>query len=70
MYVAGGISMRIALISNVHANAVALSSVLKHVEEEGADPIECLGDVATLESPRCWPVATPISRCCVSTGGC
>ncbi len=39
---------RIALISDLHGNAVALREVLRSIEERGADQIVCLGDVATL----------------------
>lgn len=40
--------MRVALISDLHANDVALDAVLRHAESEGADQIVCLGDVATM----------------------
>lgn len=40
--------MRIALISDLHANAVALKAVLRDVEVVGVDQLICLGDVATL----------------------
>lgn len=40
--------MRIALISDLHANAVALDAVLDDIERIGVDRIICLGDVATL----------------------
>ena len=40
--------MRIALISDLHANDVALTAVLQHAEDEGVDQIVCLGDVATM----------------------
>lgn len=43
--------MRIALISDLHANEVALSAVLKEINKIGVDEIVCLGDVATL-GPR------------------
>lgn len=42
------IVMRIALISDLHANEIALSAVFRDIEREGADQIICLGDVATL----------------------
>jgi predicted phosphodiesterase len=43
--------MRIALISDLHANEVALDAVLADIERVGVDRIICLGDVATL-GPR------------------
>ena len=43
--------MRIALISDLHANEVALDAVLNDAGNRGVDRIVCLGDVATL-GPR------------------
>jgi len=43
--------MRIALISDLHGNEVALRAVLADAARAGADRIICLGDVATL-GPR------------------
>ncbi len=40
--------MRIALISDIHGNAVALEAALADIERAGADTIICLGDVAAL----------------------
>lgn len=40
--------MRIALISDIHGNDIALAAVLDDIEREGVDHIVCLGDVATL----------------------
>jgi putative phosphoesterase len=40
--------MRVALISDLHANLVALEAVLADAERAGVDAILCLGDVATL----------------------
>ncbi len=37
--------MRRAIISDIHANLVALESVLTEIENEGVDSIYCLGDV-------------------------
>jgi len=42
----GGV--RIALISDLHANEVALRAVLADIARVGCDEIVCLGDVATL----------------------
>ncbi|BAS26479.1 metallophosphoesterase family protein [Limnochorda pilosa] len=45
--------MRLALISDIHGNAVALDAVLEAIEQEGVDRIVCLGDVAaTGPQPR------------------
>jgi predicted phosphodiesterase len=43
--------MRIALISDIHGNYLALEHVLADARRSGADQIACLGDVATL-GPR------------------
>jgi putative phosphoesterase len=40
--------MRIALVSDLHGNALALKQVLSRIAKAGADRIICLGDVATL----------------------
>jgi predicted phosphodiesterase len=40
--------MRIALISDLHANEVALRAVLADIERVGVDQVVCLGDCATL----------------------
>ncbi len=39
---------RIALLSDVHGNRVALDAVLADVDRHGVDEVMCLGDVATL----------------------
>lgn len=38
---------RIALIADIHGNAVALRAALQEIERLGADQVVCLGDVAT-----------------------
>jgi putative phosphoesterase len=38
--------MRVAVISDLHGNLVALEAVLAHMERAGADQVVCLGDVA------------------------
>jgi len=43
--------VRVALISDIHANEIALLAVLDDIEKRGVDRIVCLGDVATL-GPR------------------
>jgi putative phosphoesterase len=40
--------MRIALISDIHANEIALQAVLADIKKVGVDQVICLGDVATL----------------------
>jgi putative phosphoesterase len=40
--------MRVALISDIHGNAVALRAVLEEIRAARVDRIVCLGDVATL----------------------
>jgi putative phosphoesterase len=40
--------MKIALISDLHANAIALHEVLRDAKAGGVDQVICLGDVATL----------------------
>ncbi len=37
--------MRIVIISDIHANLVALEAVLKHADVEAADAVWCLGDI-------------------------
>jgi putative phosphoesterase len=45
--------VRVALISDLHGNAVALRAVLADIARQGVDQVVCLGDVATLgPSPR------------------
>lgn len=39
---------RIALISDIHGNEIALQSVIDSIRTSGADQVVCLGDVATL----------------------
>lgn len=43
--------MRIALISDIHGNFVALEAALADIQKRGAERIICLGDVA-LEGPQ------------------
>jgi len=40
--------MRVALISDLHGNEVALRAVLSQIKRVGVDQIVCLGDTATL----------------------
>jgi putative phosphoesterase len=45
--------MRIALISDIHANEVALKAVLKDIAQIGVDQIVFLGDIVTLGPLPC-----------------
>lgn len=40
--------MRLAIISDIHGNYVALEAVLSAIRQEGVDDIICLGDIATI----------------------
>src|SRR6185503_21007890 len=40
--------MRVALISDLHANQLALDAVRRDIDRVGVDQVVCLGDVATL----------------------
>src|SRR3954470_464991 len=53
--------MRIALISDLHGNIVALRAVLEHIGRSRVDRIVCLGDVATL-GPSPGPVLEALSE--------
>jgi hypothetical protein len=45
--------MRVALISDLHGNAIALETALRDIEAVGVDRTVCLGDTTTLgTSPR------------------
>jgi Icc-related predicted phosphoesterase len=50
--------MRVALISDLHANEVALSAVLDDIERIGVDHIVCLGDVARVPVRSCTRCGT------------
>jgi putative phosphoesterase len=54
---------RIALISDIHGNELALRQVLTDVRRVGVDQIACLGDVATL-GPRPQAVLELVRREC------
>jgi predicted phosphodiesterase len=45
--------MRLALISDLHANIVALDAVLNDARRAGFDQLVCLGDVARRRQPAC-----------------
>src|SRR4051812_33395556 len=46
-----GAAMRIALLSDIHGNLVALDAALAELASEPLDQLICLGDVAT-DGPR------------------
>ena len=58
--------MRVALVSDVHGNAVALETVLGELDRDSPDAVVCLGDLiqggpdpgrcADLVQERGWPV--------------
>jgi predicted phosphodiesterase len=50
--------MRIALISDIHGNHLALRRVLADAERNQADRVACLGDVATLGPRPCEVLRT------------
>jgi putative phosphoesterase len=54
---------RIALISDIHGNELALSRVLHDIRRAGVDQIACLGDVATL-GPKPRPVLEMLKAAC------
>jgi predicted phosphodiesterase len=44
--------MRVAFISDIHGNLLALEAVLRELEQESFDRLICLGDVAVGPQPR------------------
>src|SRR5438309_7993262 len=44
--------MRVALISDIHGNRLALDAVLAEIAQADVDQIVCLGDVAVGPQPR------------------
>jgi putative phosphoesterase len=54
---------RIALISDIHGNQLALRRVLDDARQSGVDQIACLGDVATL-GPHPREVLTMVQEAC------
>lgn len=67
--------MKIAILSDIHGNLVALEAVLADIAHEAPDQMVCLGDVAATgrSRVRCWRGyanwtfrlyrATPMSGC-------
>jgi putative phosphoesterase len=61
--------MRVALISDIHGNLVALETVFTAIAKEGVDQILCLGDVAaTGPQPRAVLARLRASGCPVVMG--
>lgn len=48
--------MRVALISDLHGNRLALEAVLVDIDHIGVDRVLCLGDVATLGPEPGWVI--------------
>jgi len=55
--------MRIALISDIHGNAVALRAVLADIDAIGVDRVACLGDIATLGPEPAATIELVAERC-------
>ena len=53
----GGMNMRIAIISDIHGNAVALEAVLNGLKTESIDHIVCLGDTISAGPQPCEVIA-------------
>jgi putative phosphoesterase len=63
------VHVKIAVISDIHGNVVALEAVLESIARSGADLIVCLGDVATLgPSPAAAVEAVQRAGCAVVMG--
>lgn len=54
---------RIALVSDIHGNDLALRRVLEDVRQSGVDQVACLGDIATL-GPRPHEVLEMVKEAC------
>lgn len=54
---------RIALVSDIHGNELALRRVLEDIRRSGVDQIACLGDIATL-GPRPHEVIEMVREAC------
>ena len=61
--------MRIALISDIHGNHVALEAVLHDIDHSGVDQIICLGDVASVGPQPREVMATIKSLRCITIQG-
>jgi len=60
--------MKIAVISDIHANAEALRAVLDTIAEEGVDRIVCLGDVTgyNTDGDRCVALLRAAGALCIA----
>lgn len=60
--------MRIAVISDIHANLTALEAVAEDIETSGADTIICLGDITTLgpEPRACLKMVQDLNCRCIT----
>lgn len=61
--------MKIALISDIHANMIALEAVLVDIKRQGADEILCLGDVATIGPQPMQVIRTLMDLNCICIRG-
>ena len=60
---------QLALISDVHGNAVALRAVLEDIEARGISRVICLGDVATLGPSPSESIELVAERCELCVAG-
>jgi predicted phosphodiesterase len=61
--------MRLAILSDIHANAVALETVLAEIDRRGADALVCLGDIVGY-GPDPGPCVEMVrERCAISVMG-
>jgi len=60
--------VRVAVISDIHANYHALAAVLSQVTDEGPDEIWCLGDVVGYgpEPNRCCEIVRERADLCLA----
>lgn len=62
---------KIAIISDIHANIIALEEVLKDIEKRKVNRIFCLGDLVTKGSSPCEVVDKIKEKCeIVVKGNC
>jgi predicted phosphodiesterase len=60
--------VKVAVISDVHANLPALGAVLEAIEAEGADELWCLGDLTGYgaEPRRCMEIVLEVADVCLA----
>lgn len=61
--------MRIALISDIHANRQALDAVIESIETEGVDEIWCLGDICGYGANPGYCIETVLAQSSVCLAG-